>query len=69
MTLASNGQRDIEQYIGEQLAAPMLFPPFAAAQAPSGPKFRYRGIFITDTAKPAWMDAAGAWRYADGTLV
>lgn len=69
MTLPSNAPRDIEQFIGEQLAAPVFFPPFAAAAKPGGTKFRYRAIYITDTSKPAWMDANGVWRYADGTTV
>ncbi len=69
MPLASTTQRDIEQYIGEQLAAPMFFPPFTAAMKPTSLKFRYRGIYITDTGKPAWMDASGTWRYADGSSV
>jgi len=69
LSLPSNNQQDIEKYIGEQLAAPLYFPPFTAALKPTSAKFRYRGIYITDTAKPAWMDAGGTWRYADGTPV
>ncbi len=69
MPLTSPTQTDIEQYIGEQLAAPVFFPPFTAALKPTAAKFRYRAIYITDTSKPAWMDEAGTWRYADGSAV
>ena len=69
MSLITNQPIDIMKYIGEQLAAPTYFPPFTAALKPASIKFRHRGIYITDTAKPAWMDAGGTWRYADGTPV
>ncbi len=69
MSLASNTQTDIEQFIGEQLAAPVFFPPFASALKPTQSKWRYRGIYILDTSKPAWMDMTGTWRYADGSAV
>jgi hypothetical protein len=67
--LTNNSVRDIEQYVAEQMAAPVFFPPFAAADKPLGDRWRYKGIYITDTSQPAWMDAAGTWRYADGTTV
>lgn len=68
MALGSNTPRDIEIYVAEQTTRPVYFPPFTAAQKPLGVKgLRYRGIYITDTNKPAWMDANGVWRYADGS--
>ncbi|MBY0512039.1 MAG: hypothetical protein K2P94_18025 [Rhodospirillaceae bacterium] len=69
MSLTTLSRRDIEQYIAAQTAQPVYFPPYAAALKPAGTKFRYRGIYITDTSKPAWMDASGVWRYADGSAV
>ena len=69
MPLTSNAPRDIEQFVAERLAAPVLFPPFTAATKPANPRFRYHAIYITNTSKPAWMDANGVWRYADGTTV
>lgn len=69
MSLSTPRQQDIEQYIAEQNSQPVYFPPFTAALKPTNPKLRYRGIYITDTSKPAWMDAAGVWRYADGSAV
>jgi len=69
MGLASNDPRDIAQYVGEHLAAPPYFPPFTGAGKPTSLKFRHRAVYILDTNKPAWMDAQGTWRYADGTPV
>ena len=69
MPLQSLSTRDIEIYVAEQLAGPVYFPPFTAALKPTSTKFRYRGIYITDTSKPAWMDVNGTWRYADGSTV
>jgi hypothetical protein len=69
MPLSSNAVRDIEIYVAEQMSAPVYFPPFTIALKPSGTKWRYKGIYITDTSKPAWMDSSGTWRYADGTTV
>lgn len=69
MPLPSNAVRDIEIYIGEQTTQPVYFPPFTIALKPTAVKFRFRGIYITDTSKPAWMDANGVWKYADGSSV
>lgn len=69
MSLTTLSPRDIAQYIAEQITQPVYFPPFSAALKPGGVKFRYRGIYITDTSKPAWMDVNGVWRYADGSAV
>lgn len=69
MPLVSNDTRDIEAYIGEQLSAPLSFKPFASADKPTDAKYRYKSIYITDTSRPAWMDADGVWRYSDGTAV
>lgn len=69
MPLQSNSTRDIEQYVAEQISAPVYFPPFASADKPQGTRWRYKGIYITTTSRPAWMDSAGTWRYADGTAV
>lgn len=68
MPLASNSVRDIEIYIGEQLAG-LKFPPSTIADLKTGTKARFGARYITDTAKPAWADANGVWRYADGSLV
>ncbi len=57
------------RFVGEELAAPSRFPSFAAADKPAQPRWRYHAIYITDTSKPAWMDASGTWRYADGSTV
>lgn len=69
MSLNGNDPRDIEQYVLEQTTQPVYFPPFTVALKPTSARFRYRGIYITDTSKPAWMDVQGLWRYSDGTLV
>lgn len=69
MPLASNSLRDIEIYVAEMMAGPVFFPPFAAADKPTGTKWRFKGIYITDTKKPAWMDVNGVWKYADASLV
>jgi hypothetical protein len=69
LSLTTPTQRDIEQYIAEQTTQPVYFPPFMAALKPTSTKFRYRGIYIIDTSKPAWMDVNGMWRYADGSAV
>lgn len=69
MSLTTPTQRDIEQYIAEQTTQPVYFPPFTIALKPISLRFRNRGIYITDTSKPAWMDGASIWRYADGTAV
>ena len=38
-----------------------------AANAPLGTKYPQGSmIYVMDTDKPAWNDAVGAWRYADG---
>jgi hypothetical protein len=69
MGLVSNRTDDIEQYVGEQLAAPPYFPPYTAATKPTSLKWRNRAIYISDTSKPAWMDSTGTWKYADGSAV
>lgn len=69
MSLNTNDPRDIMQFVNDQLSAPVYFPKFAAAEKPMTLRWRYHAIYITDTSKPAWMDSAGAWRYADGTAV
>ena len=69
MTLISNNADDIVRFVAEQFTAPVYFPPFAAADKPGQPRWRYHAIYITDTSKPAWMDVAGTWRYADGSAV
>jgi hypothetical protein len=69
MPLTSNSIRDIEIYVAEQTTQPVYFPPFTAALKPTSTKFRYRGIYITDTNQPAWQGADGVWRYADGSTV
>lgn len=69
MPLQSNSARDIEIYIGEQMSAPVLFPAFTVATKPMGARWRFKAIYITDTSKPAWMDANGTWKYADGSSV
>ena len=69
MILTTSHQQDLEQYIAERMVQPMYFPPFSAAQKPTTLKQRYRGIYITDTSKPAWMETDGVWRYADGSAV
>lgn len=68
MPLASNSIRDIEIYIGEQLSA-LKFQASSIAELKTGPKIKFATKYITDTSKPAWADANGVWRYADGTLV
>lgn len=68
MPLAQNDPRSIEQYVEGMIFAPVYFPPFTIALKPGGTKWRFHGIYITDTSRPSWMDAAGVWRYADGTL-
>ena len=69
MVLSPDIRRDIEDYVGACLSAPVFFPPFAAAAIPTSLRFRYCAIYVTDTSKPAWMDAGGTWRYADGSAV
>lgn len=69
MPLTSNDPRDIEQYVQAFLASPMYIKKFTVATKPTDLKWRYHAIYITDTSKPAFMDAAGTWRYADGTTV
>ena len=69
MPLSSNEPRDIETYVAEQMSAPVYFPPFTSALKPMGSRWRYKGIYISDTSKPAWMDSSGTWRYADGVAV
>lgn len=69
MSLNGNDPLDIEQYVLEQTTQPVFFPPFTVANKPTLTRLKYRGIYITDTSKPAWMDATGLWRYGDGTLV
>ncbi len=69
MPLTSNSVKDIEQYIAEQTTQPVLFPTFTIANKPTLTRLKFRAIYITDTSKPAWMDAQGLWRYSDGTLV
>lgn len=68
MPLTSNDPREIETYVAEQMQAPR-FPPIAAANLKTGTQYRYRAAYVTDTSKPAWCDASGVWRYADGTTV
>ena len=69
MSLTTPTQRDIEQYIAEQTTQLVYFQPFTIVLKPTSLKFRYRGINITDTSKPAWMDGSGVWRYGDGSAV
>lgn len=69
MPLTTNDPKDIMGYIAEQAAAPVMFPAFTVALKPMGIRWRFRAIYITDTSKPAWMDAALVWRYADGSAV
>jgi len=69
LSLNTNDPRDITAYVEAQLAAPVLFVPFSVANKPTATKWRYHAIYITDTSKPAWMDASGTWKYADGSAV
>lgn len=69
MSLTGTDALSIEQYVAEQITQPVYFPPFTIANKPTLTRLKYRGIYILDTSKPAWMDPAGAWRYGDGTLV
>lgn len=68
MPLTTNAPRDIEIYVEEKLQA-LKFPAFSAASLKTLPTLRYSAVYVTDTSKPAWADATGAYRYADGTLV
>lgn len=68
MPLQSNSVRDIEIYIAEQMASPQ-FPAVAAADLKTGTRQRFRAVYVTDTSKPAWVDAVGVYRYADGSAV
>ena len=68
MPLQSNSTKDIEIYLAEQMAAP-AFPATTAAALKTGAQYRYRAYYVTDTSKPAWCDASGVWRYADGSAV
>lgn len=69
MPLPSNSVRDIEMYVAEQQAAPVFFAPFTVATKPTSSRWRFKGVFITDTSRPAWMDSTDTWRYADGSAV
>jgi len=68
MGLASNSPQDIEQYIAEQLSG-LKFTPSAIADLKTGDRVKFLTRYITDTSKPAWADADGVWRYADGSAV
>lgn len=69
MALTTNDPLDIQRYVADQLAAPVFFPPFTTSTKPMDTRWRFRGIYITTTSKPAWMDSSGTWKYADGSAV
>lgn len=66
MTLTSNDPRDIEQFVTERRAFPVVA---TTADLKTGARFKFLTAYVLSTRKPAWSDENGAWRYADGTAV
>lgn len=60
---------DIQRALNERDVAPVsCFTIATAASAPLGTKYPEGSmIYVRDTDRPAWNDATGTWRYADGT--
>jgi hypothetical protein len=71
--LQSNNIEDIQNYVQDEISAPVRLPRFTAAELVQVPaaRYPYRLVAVTDGAGNRWaaMSNGTTWRYLDGTSV